>query len=408
MDQIKLPVTVLSGFLGAGKTALLNHVLNRRDGLRVAVIVNDLAEVNIDAELIRDGGGQLSRKQEKLIEISNGCICCTMRETLSETIRALAAEQRFDYLLIESSGLSAPLLVAAAFSLADEHGHTLHEVARLDTMVTVVDAFNFLKDYLAHQPMCGSADAPMLIDLLVRQIECCDVIVLNKIDLLDNAEMLQLRGLLAHLNPQADVVECEFGEVALERVVATGRFGLAQAARAFNAMQELRAWPDLSGAPLSEVEQYGIKSFVYRARKPFHPQRFWDLIRQEWPGVLRSKGHFWLATRMDFAGAWSQAGQVVQYHADQLWWDVLRPGQWPNDAAERALIAGRMQGRYGDRRQELALSGVALDVDALTARFDACLLSDAEMAAGPAAWARLPDPFPRWDRYQQWDEEELA
>ena len=394
----QLPVTVLSGFLGAGKTTILSHILNNREGKRVAVIVNDMSEINIDAAILQNEVA-LKHQEEKLIEMSNGCICCTLREDLLLEVNKLAKDGRFDYLVIESTGISEPLPVAETFTFADEDGVSLSDVATLDTMVTVVDAVNFFKDYEGAKNLqesgesLGEEDERSVSDLLVDQVEFADVLVISKTDLVEAADLERLIATLKVLNTHARIIPIKHGAIAVDDVLSTGLFDFERAQQAPGWLKEMR------GEHVPETEEYGIGSFSYVARRPFHPDKFHRFLHNthSFGKLIRSKGYFWLASRPEFAGQWSQAGGVARYGFAGMFWKAVPIERWPTDEDYLESIHKLWEEPFGDMRQELVFIGQGLDQEAMTRGLDDCLLSEEELLKGRDYWASLPDPFPVWE-----------
>ena len=393
----RLPVTVLSGFLGAGKTTVLSHILNNRENKKVAVIVNDMSEINIDASMVNNEVS-LNHSEEKLVEMSNGCICCTLREDLLLEVNKLAKDKKFDYLVIESTGISEPLPVAETFTFADEKGVSLSDVARLDTMVTVVDAFNFLKDYDDAKYLqdtgesLGEDDERSVADLLVDQVEFADVILISKIDLVDQSDVHKLKGILRSLNTTAKIIPITKGQVEIDDVLNTGLFN-------FDKAQEAPGWlKEMRGDHTPETEEYGISSFTFVARRPFYPDKFYEFVHNtnKFGKLIRSKGYFWLGSRLEYAGQWSQAGGIARYGFAGMFWKSVPKEDWPSDEESLTSIKKQWEEPFGDMRQELVFIGQELDRKAIVNTLNKSLLSDDELQKGEEYWVTFTDPFPEW------------
>tara|TARA_B100000941_G_scaffold247411_1_gene192502 strand:- start:1329 stop:2528 length:1200 start_codon:yes stop_codon:yes gene_type:complete len=394
----RLPVTVLSGFLGAGKTTVLTNVLNNREGKKVAVIVNDMSEINIDQSMIQKDVS-LDYKEEKLVEMSNGCICCTLREDLLVEVSKLAKSNKFDYLLIESTGISEPLPVAETFTFEDENGTSLSDVSKLDTMVTVVDAVNFLKDYDEAKYLqevgesLGEDDHRSVADLLVDQVEFADIILISKIDLVNQKKINKLVSILKTLNTNAEIIPISNGGIKIDKILNTGLFDFEKAQKAPGWMQEM------NGEHIPETEEYGISSFVYEARRPFYPEKFHNFLHsKDIAGkLIRSKGFFWLASRPMFAGSWNQAGGIAHHGFAGMFWKAIPKERWPEDQETLDFIDEKWVEPFGDMRQELVFIGQGLEKNKIIKILDDCLLSTDDLLMGRKHWETFNDPFPEWN-----------
>ena len=397
----RLPVTVLSGFLGVGKSTLLNHILHNREGKKIAIIVNDMSEINIDAEMVKKSEASLSRTEEKLVEMSNGCICCTLREDLLEEIQNLAQQNKYDYLVIESTGISEPLPVAETFTFEDEDGATLSTVARLDTMVTVVDAFNFLSDFqsiddLKHRQLeLGEDDERSIAHLLIDQVEFADVILLNKSDLVSEVQMQKLYGIIRSMNRDAKIVESTRCGVALDEILNTHLFDFDKASQSPGWLKVMR------GDEGSEIDEYGVSSISFEDKRPFHPQKFHDFMHTDFEGLYRAKGYFWIPTQAAFMGEIAIAGGVREYYPSGLWWAGTPQSEWPQDRETLEFIQENWDPRFGDRMQQLIFIGKPEILGTIQNALEACLLTDEEIAQGPELARELPDPFDDWNLFLQ-------